>query len=330
MTDGFSRQASKTAANICFPDALPAVRETITRTLQVSDPAMRAVVDHLLQENGKNFRASLLLASAAEPDGLVPPEAITAAAALEILHLATLIHDDVIDEAPMRRGRPSVQGRFGRKTAVLGGDYLFCICFSMIAAISTRYPEKYTDFARVMTQICVGELRQNQQNGNVDLGYVGYLRTIAGKTAALFSLAMYAGSVLGGDSEKDARLLGRVGFNIGMLFQLADDCLDYESTPDVLKKSVKHDLAEGVVTLPLILAFAAEPGLKEIMRGKVLTAAEINDISAAVFRSGGVDRSWQVAERYALKARKLLDRITDATKRDRLINILDGIETRIH
>jgi heptaprenyl diphosphate synthase len=320
MTDGWSKSIDL--------DALPAVRELMVQTLRRSDQSLNDVMIHLTQENGKNFRARLLLAAAADPQGQVPDEAIVTAAAMEILHLATLVHDDIIDDAPTRRGQPSIQSRFGKKTAVLGGDYLFCICFSMIAAISVRYPGKFKDFAQAMTRICVGELRQNQHIGDTELGMISYLRTIGGKTAAMFALAMYAGGILGGSPEPEARQLAHIGLDIGMLFQLADDCLDYEATAATIRKSVKHDLREGVITLPLILAFAAEPALKDLVRDRILTTADIEAISSAVVRHGGVAGTWQVARRYALRAQRRIDRLNDPDRRSRLTGILNQIQTR--
>ncbi len=330
MIDRFAAQAMGFPEKIAHQAALPEVNGLIGRTLTQSDPVLSSVMAHLVKGSGKNFRAALLLAASADPAGNVPADAVVAAAALEILHLASLVHDDVIDEAPTRRGLPSVQQLFGKKAAVIGGDYLFCVCFSMVAALSSRYPEKFTEFSRSMMQICVGELRQNQNNGNIDLSYYGYLRTIAGKTAALFALALYSGGILSGDTEKEARLLARFGFCIGMLFQLADDCLDYEATAETLKKAVKHDLGEGVVTLPLILACAADPAIKESVRGRTLSAFEINIIAAAVKKAGGVTKTRAVADRYAQKARKLLGRVASPDKRERLGNILDAIQDREH
>jgi heptaprenyl diphosphate synthase len=313
---------------VAYADALPAVRELIARTLRQSDPCLAEVMDHLTRENGKNLRAALLLAAAADGSARVGQDAIIAAAALETLHLATLVHDDIIDEAPTRRGQPSVQSRFGKKTAVLGGDYLFCVCFTMVAGISARYPDKLIDFSRGMTRICVGELRQYQHNGDTELSPMAYLRTIAGKTAALFALALYAGSILGGCSESEARLAGRIGYYIGMHFQLADDCMDYEAASETLRKSTKHDLGEGVITLPLILAFAADPGLKEIVRNRELSESEVISITAEVARLGGIVGSWRVADRYYRKATGLLDRISDPAKRERLAAILKTIQNR--
>ncbi len=309
-------------------EALSQVQAVMARTLLRSDPILADLMQHITQENGKQFRASLLLAAAADHEDRVSEDAIIAAAALEILHLATLVHDDVIDDAPTRRGLASVQKRFGKKTAVIGGDYLFTVCFSMIAGISSRYPEKFVEFSKAMSGICLGEMRQLKHNGDTSLKVPGYLKIIAGKTAALFALAMFTGMILGGRDDKESRLVARFGYFIGMLFQLADDCLDYESNGDTLKKSVKHDLAEGVITLPLIYAFEMRPALRAMVQDKVLTRDDIDLIAAQVIESGGVTRTKSLADRYYGKAKKLLERLPDPVKRESLGKILDQIKER--
>lgn len=313
---------------IQFDASLPIVSAIMEQALLQSDELIANIMRHLTASSGKNFRSALLLAAAADKDGLVSKDALTTAAALEILHLATLVHDDVIDDAETRRGKPSVQQRFGKKSAVICGDYLFCKCFLMTAGISAQYQNKFMDIARMMTKICMGELRQYKHNGDTSLGVHGYLRIIAGKTSALFALALYAGGILGGCTEKEARLLGRLGYYIGVIFQLEDDCIDYQSNLATAKKNVQHDLSEGVVTLPLIFAMAKKPQLRDELRSFSLTPEEYRAVIVEVCGLGGVDMTRAVAERYYEKARKILSRLTDEKKRALLQPLLDKIKFR--
>lgn len=310
---------------LAFTDSLEAVKSLINQTLLDTDEIFSDMMQHLSQGNGKNLRAMLLLGTSADPDGFVSGEAVVAAASLEILHLATLVHDDIIDEAKTRRGQPSVQSRFGKKEAVICGDYLFCISFSMVSEISARYPEKLKEFTRAMTKICLGELRQFKHNADMDLSIHNYLKIIAGKTSALFSLAMYSGAIISGESDKDARFMGRIGFYMGMTFQILDDCADYESDIEVARKSVKHDLAEDVITLPLIFALLKNPELKKSIRDRQLLPEEINAVIEEVIKIGGVSMAFDVAERYYLKAKKMIDRIPDQKKRLLLTEIHEKI-----
>lgn len=310
--------------------SLDETRALIRRTLQQSDPVLADVTRHLAQGSGKNIRAAMLLAASADENGLVGQDAVTAAAALEILHLATLVHDDIIDDAPTRRGQPSVQQQFGKKTAVISGDYLFCVCFSMIAELASQHPRHIGLFSRAISQLCIGELSQHQHNRDTELSVLGYLRIIAGKTAALFALALYAGSLLGGSDEKTCRLMGRIGYNAGVLFQLIDDCLDYESTAGTLLKSVKHDLTEGVITLPLIYAMQKDSNLRQLVSQARLSAAEVRDAAAEVMRLGGLNHTRQVADKYYLKAANLLGQLDQPARRDLILPLLDQIYSRQH
>ncbi len=315
----------KVTEKLNFDDSLDAAKELIRRTLFQSDELISDVTRYLTLKEGKNLRAMLLLASAMDGEGLIPKNAVVAAATLEILHLATLVHDDVIDDSETRRGRSSVQKKFGKKTAVICGDYLFCKCFAMVAEASADYPEKFRDISRAMTKICLGELRQFKHNRDLDLSVYKYLKIIAGKTSALFSLSMYAGAVIGGKSEKQARLLGRIGHHIGMLFQIADDCMDYQADFETAGKSIKHDLLDGVVTLPLIYSLAGNPRLRERVAGRAPTKSGIREIIAEVVSSGGVAAAMDTAGRYFKKAEKLIERVECQNNRLILTRVLEKV-----
>lgn len=328
MTDFKQKTSGSVPARIELEQARLFVRERIEMILRQSGASVRGVMEHLTASSGKHFRAYLLLAAAADENDQVPPDAVLAAAALEILHLATLVHDDIIDDAPLRRGHPSIQSRFGKKAAVLSGDYLFSLALTLLAGIAEDYPVKYSEFSRAISQLCLGELSQYQHNHDPELTVFSYLRIISGKTAVLFSLAMYAGAILNGDSEKNARLMGRFGHSIGMHFQLADDCLDYEASTETMRKQTSKDLAEGVITLPLILALAQKPVWRELIRRTDLSAADIAQITAHVIEAGHVGKAREFASRYEGRARKQLDQIEGLKRQKRLQGILTAIVTR--
>ena len=313
-----------------YAASLEAVKVLMNKTLLQTDEILLDMMGHLTMASGKNLRAMLLLVASIDSDGFVSADAVVAAASVEILHLATLVHDDIIDDAETRRGQDSIQSRFGKKEAVICGDYLFCISFSMVAEISAQYPEKYKDFTKAMTKICLGELHQFKHNADTDLSIHNYLKIIAGKTSALFSLAMYSGAIINGDSDKVARYMGRIGYNMGMAFQILDDCADYESDIEVTKKCVKHDLADDVITLPLIFALLKNPELKNQIHDQQLSAGEINDIISEVIKIGGVTMARDMAERYYLKAKRMIDTIPDQNKRFLITAILGKIWKGAH
>lgn len=313
------------AERIEYLASLEAVRQLIKETLLDTDELILEMMEHLTSGSGKNLRAMLLLASAMDREGFVPRDAVIAGAAVEILHLATLVHDDVIDEAEIRRGHASLQKQFGKKEAVICGDYLFCISLAMVAEISNHYSRKLTVYTQAMTKICLGELRQFKHNSDTELSVMNYLKIIAGKTSALFSLAMYSGAIINECSDKEARFMGRIGYNMGMAFQILDDCADYESDVAATKKTVKHDLAEEVVTLPLIYAFLKKPELKQHIRRQQLSPGEINEIIAEVVKVGGVSMARDVAEKYYLKTKKMINTLTEDNKKLLMNEILGRI-----
>lgn len=286
------------------------------------------VMGYLADTVGKGLRSKLMLCAAQDDSGNIPGSAIEAAAAIELLHLATLLHDDVIDDSEIRRGKPSVQKQYGKKSAVISGDYLLCQCFLLIAKISVPFTDKFERIARTAAKICGGEMRQFRQSWNLSLTPMDYLRVCAGKTAALFSLSLYAGSILGGYCETEARAAGRIGNYIGMAFQLEDDCMDYYSDVDILKKPVKNDLAEGVVTLPFIFAMAKEPGLRDLVACGISSVADIRIVASEVIRLGGVEHTQEIARRYHEKAEKVLNSWPKSPRYESLLNELNEIRLR--
>lgn len=232
------------------------------------------------------IRAAALLACAQGEDGGIPADAAELAAAVEMLHLATLVHDDVIDDADLRRGIPTLQRMYGRRTAVICGDYLLAASLRLAAQVGDR--ERYLDLRLpdYVGRICLGELGQHLNNGNLELTAYRYLKIIGGKTAALFEAAFYAGALFFTEEERLIRRYARLGRQIGMIFQLTDDCIDFESDEATAKKPVRSDYEQGVVTLPLIRAFEQDPAFLERARRGKLARAEVDERVRASRRAG--------------------------------------------
>ena len=250
-----------------LPDYDTAVTQTtaeMQRLLRTAPPVIRHLTRHLAKASGKMIRARALLACALLPDGRVRTDAVRAAAAAELLHLATLVHDDILDDADKRRGIETLHRKFGEKHAVLCGDYLFCTALEFVSAVMApphRSENLTRTFPHYLTAVCLGELRQSQNNHNYRLSEREYFKIIHGKTAALFEACFYAGFILSDapDAEKDAYT--EIGGNIGLIFQLSDDCADYTSTSKITKKPVLSDYSRGVITLPLIHAMKRDKTL---------------------------------------------------------------------
>lgn len=210
--------------------AVGQVKDEVSGILLSSPMLVRNYISHLLGANGKFIRAACLATCALDPDGRIHPNAVKAAAAIEILHLATLVHDDVIDDADIRRGIPTLQKKFGKRVAVICGDYLFSLALKLAEGVENKRDYLDLHIPDYVSRICVGELTQNINAGNFDLSERQYLKIISGKTAALFEASFYAGGVLAGAEKKEWERYKRLGRHIGMIFQLMDDCMDYAST----------------------------------------------------------------------------------------------------
>lgn len=304
-----------------FEAAFCAVGERVDRTLTGAPALIRGYTTHLTGARGKLLRAASVLACAQEEDGSIAADAVDFAAAIELLHLATLVHDDIIDDADTRRGIPSLQRKFGKKTAVICGDYLLSVALRLAASVPDRSRFDRLDLPDYVSRVCLGELRQNSHNGDLSLSITEYLRIIRGKTAALFEASFFAGAILCETDEREVRKYARLGRYIGMIFQLTDDCLDYDSDTDTAKKPVQSDYEQGVVTLPLIHALHTDPELERRARDGLLDATEV---AGAVRRCDGVGFTRLFARRYYDRAAAALASLDlSDEKRARLADILE-------
>ncbi len=276
------------AENLEYGAAVALTAAEIQRLLKDAPATIRYMTGHLAKATGKMIRARALLACALKQDGTIHPDAVRVAASAELLHLATLVHDDIIDDADKRRGIDTLHRKFGEKQAVLCGDYLFCTALEFVSSASE--PQRKAtplakSFPRYLTEVCLGELRQNQNNRNYRLSEREYFKIIRGKTAALFEACFYAGFVLSDAPDEDERAYADMGNHIGTIFQLIDDCSDYEATRKMTKKPVLSDYSRGVITLPLIHALKKDKALLEGVKAGTVTPAQLKD---AVEAAGGL------------------------------------------
>jgi len=263
----------------------------------------------LLGSGGKRLRPALLLLSAGYA-GYHGPSAVRLSAVVELIHSATLIHDDVIDGADTRRGRPSANSRWGNHRSVLAGDWLYMQSFQMALAERNF---KILDILIELTQSMVeGELLQLAKLGRMDLSETDAIELSSRKTACLFSGCARLGAVLGRMDDEGEQALTDYGRYAGLAFQLVDDLLDFTASPERLGKPVLSDLKEGKVTLPLI--YALDNGHSEARRlvAKVLeeggfTSIRADEITQLVRESGALDRARQLARDYALRAKACLN-----------------------
>jgi octaprenyl-diphosphate synthase len=280
--------------------------------------------DYLRESGGKRVRPALTILSAYAVGGDGSRHnSIRMATVMEFLHTATLVHDDIIDEAETRRNRPTVNAICGNETAVLMGDWLYMSAFeTSLAERSLPILDILTRVTRKMTE---GELLQLTTLGRTDVSEQQYLDIIRRKTAYLFSGCCEVGAILGGASESQQKALSQYGMNLGMAFQLTDDLLDFTSTEDALGKGAGVDLLGGKVTLPLIDLIAREASARDLVQ-TVLSEARYESISRAqlreaVDRTGATQRARVRADGYAEAARANLESLPDTKYADALRSI---------
>ncbi len=304
-------------------DAFVSVKNEVDATLSTSPSLMKEYTGYLADSSGKYIRALSVLACALDTEDQVHENAVKLGASIEVLHLATLVHDDVIDNAETRRGQLSLQKKYGKRTAVICGDYLLCVSLILAGSITEKEDYLNINVPDYMTKVCMGEMRQEINNANYDLTVLEYLRIISGKTAALFEASFHAGAILSGKGvpEEIVRRYARLGRYIGMIFQLTDDCMDYESTTDIAMKPVQSDYEQDVITLPLIYTFDRFEGLRSKAALRKVSAEEIK---AAVISAGGLEYTKSLAGKYYEKAISIIDSLEiSELKRTTLTTILN-------
>lgn len=308
-----------------MPERMDAVRGRMKAVIGSERFPLASAIERLIDANGKMLRPAFLLM--AGRFGKRPKDLTDLAAAIELLHIATLIHDDVIDVADTRRGVQTIHARYGSKDAVLAGDWLFSRCFRLASDSSS--PDNARLLAALIGALCSEEIHQDLERFQWPRSVRNYLRKIAGKTAALFSLALRAGAIESKATGTVIQSLTRVGYDAGMAFQIMDDVLDYESSATDMRKPVAKDVREGLCTLPLILTLRQEPSLLQRCLGGTSPDEDTVDlIVQAVRESGALEAARGVAARYTDRSLQELSRLPAGKARDDLQVTIERLLTR--
>ena len=300
------------------PPGLAAIQDPVRESLEGVVQEMRRVAvsdyrpladvsDYILLKRGKLFRPTLVLL-AAGLEGTGPDAARPVAALVELVHLATLVHDDAVDHSVMRRGMPTVNALWNHRTAIIMGDFLYSRSVARLAELGDL--EQIGVLARAANRMSVGELRALHAADALDLGEDAYYRLIAAKTASLISASCELGSLVGGGAHREP--LARYGHELGMAFQIVDDVIDYVAPETATGTPSGHDLREHKVTLPLIEALprASAAERREIERffaDGTPTDEGIDRVTTVVRERGGVERAMARAEAYGGAALAALD-----------------------
>lgn len=314
-----------------FSDVLPeleAVEQELHRQLASETPLLAELGTHLLRGGGKRLRPALVLLSAKLFE-YVPERLIPVAAAAELIHMATLIHDDIVDRAEMRRGMPTVNHKWGDDVSVLLGDYLFAKAFSMLAETGDNRIVRM--MADVVFRMSGGELEQINRTFDLDRDIESYLVHIDKKTAYFIGECCRIGGLLGRASPVELDALRRYGFSLGMGFQIVDDILDVKGSTDELGKARGTDLQSGVMTLPILYALRHEvygEELAALIKARRFDEASLERAIAILHETGALEQSQQTADSYLQMARDSLQELPDGQASARLSDVIDFVAHR--
>ncbi|WP_062353692.1 polyprenyl synthetase family protein [Bacillus kwashiorkori] len=309
-------------------DLLEVVR-LIDKSIHIRNKRIEKIISEQIHSGGKLLRPAYALLSSKIGKETNKERAIAVAAALECLHMATLVHDDVIDEAETRHNIPAIHTEYGNKFAIYAGDYLFCLCFQILAkhASSVSNLEFNT---RGMEKILTGELDQLHSRYERPESVKNYLSRISGKTAQLFAISCYAGAVESNANRKLTMIAWNMGHYIGMAFQIMDDVLDYKGDSQKVGKPVLSDFRQGIYTLPLIYALRENPVVFEPLLEKRddLTEEDIDNLLNLINKYDGVKKAEKLAERYTKKAIKEIGKLPEGQYKETLLALTNFLLER--
>lgn len=312
---------------------LDLVEGRLRQAADVEYPLVGDFLSAIVASGGKRLRPILLLLAARSFDYDIPT-LVPAAAGIELLHTASLVHDDTIDHALLRRGQPTLNSAFSSEAVILLGDFLFAQ--SAILATETMNPRVVRVFATTLGEITDGVLREIFNGHRTDQTRQDYEMRIYGKTASLFAGAAEMGAIIGGAPEPAIEKIRNFGSDYGMAFQIVDDVLDFRSTSDKTGKPVGADLRQGTITLPTMYFLADSDGsatatlVRRIADGEAVSEDEVDEVTDLISRSDAIDRALDVASNYIETARANLDVIEDERVHAELLALTDIALSRLY
>ena len=314
----------------CIGDDLEKVDQEFRRNLRSNVSIISAIGEYLLLSGGKRFRAKLLLLSS-KLCGYQGNLDISMASLIEFIHTATLLHDDVVDRAELRRGMDSANSKWGNEASVLVGDFLFTKCFSLL--VQSENWKILQVISKATTTMAEGELEELIKTNDLSLTEDDYLSIITHKTASLISAATQIGAILGNVSEEKERALSEFGLNVGIAFQLIDDNLDYTSKQEEFGKKIGIDLQDGKITLPLIFALRhcnqeEDAFIRETVESNPISKEAFFRVVEIIERYHGVQYTWEKAKGCVERARDHLRIFPNLKEREALCALADYVLAR--
>lgn len=310
-------------------EELNKVVKLIEKNAKCRDKVIESSILELVHSGGKMIRPAFVILASKFGEEYNEEGTVALASVMEMFHMATLVHDDVIDDATLRRGKETIQSKYGKNYAVYIGDYLFCICFKVLAETASAHSIQMD--SKSMSRICLGEVEQLNSRFDRSVTVKDYLKRISGKTAELMSLSLYLGAAESKCSKKMCRRFWQIGHNIGMAFQIIDDILDYTGDKNTIMKDAANDLKQGLYTLPLLLAAKNNNKyFNDILDKEEYSDDDINDIVRLVNELGGVDKARELAQKYTKKAFKDIKSLPQNQYRDILEQVTSALLQRIY
>lgn len=313
------------------------MQATIEKTVESAHAFIRTLLRSHVGSGGKMLRPALVLICSRLGEASDRDQAILVASVLEMIHLASLAHDDIIDSAKTRRGVPTLFAQVGAKQAVLAGDFLLARALALVSTQESSEKINALVVSNALSRLCESELEQDAGQGNYFISKTTYYRRIGGKTASLFALSCYAGASVGKIPDLERMVCHRIGYAMGMAFQIQDDILDYVGKKEKLGKHTGKDLKEGIPTLPLLLALETELPMPEqdrkltaILRtkSKPLSKASVSKAVALVESLGGVQKADSIAQSYKERALRDIQTLKNQTIATQLTQLFEKLATR--
>ncbi|MHC4790206.1 MAG: polyprenyl synthetase family protein [Planctomycetota bacterium] len=313
-------------------DELKMVEDFVTSSIKESrNQSILAMSNFLLESSGKRIRPALvILSEKAASSGNKTcnrDELIKIASALELIHMASLIHDDVLDDATMRHSKPSINTKWGDDVSIALGDYIYSKAFELIG--KCKNPDVFACISEAIYVMCEGELIQVCQRDNLDLSKDSYIVIVKKKSASLFAACCHAGTIIGNHSRAVQAALKEFGLNFGIAFQIIDDCKDIICEEKELGKHPGQDVIAGDVTLPLltlldVISEAEREKLKNIFESRIKNT-ELKRIRAILIDSNALFKTQEVVASYINRAKERLNILSDSDYKESLIRLVDYI-----
>ena len=289
---------------------LAVIEKAVNQTIQSDNTVLREASSQLLQAGGKRIRPVFVLLGGKFGDYDID-RMKAVAVSLELIHTASLVHDDVIDEAEMRRGEPTIKARWDNRIAMYTGDYIFARSLENLSVLEN--PRAHQILANTMVELCLGEIEQIKDKYNTEQNLRTYLRRIKRKTALLIAASCRLGAIAARSKSEYERALYQYGYYVGMSYQIIDDVLDFTASEKELGKPAGSDLLQGNITLPVLLSMENPTFKKDLEivfeQKEDLTPEELQPLIATVQSNGSIERSLEISDQYLNKAYQSLAKL---------------------